>query len=140
MASPQTGAQTGCPWLSQGTAAAALHGDVSVTVDVPHTGEGSCKFSCRQAPADSLQILVSRTTLTPCPAKSTKLSGIGNDAASCTLHGPRGQKVEMVSSRVRDLHFTVTLTARAQKSSSKSPDLQQDALEQVAEQVAGSLY
>jgi hypothetical protein len=46
----------------------------------------------------------------------------------------------MVSSRVRDLHFTVTLTTREQKSQAKPADLQDDALEQIAEQVAGNLY
>ena len=141
-ASPKTmdRAQNGCPWLSEGSAATALHGDISVTVNVPNTSEGSCKFSRQQAPVDSLQILVSKTTLTACPAESMKLLGIGNEAARCKLHGSRGEAVEMVSSRVRDLHFTVTLISRGQKRPAKSPDPQQDALEQVAEQVAGSLY
>jgi hypothetical protein len=45
----------------------------------------------------------------------------------------------MISSRVRDLYFTVTLASRGQKNSPKA-DVQNDAPEQIAEQVAGSLY
>jgi hypothetical protein len=136
----QSSAQTGCPWLSEGSAATALRGDVSVTVNVSDMGEGSCKFSRQLGSIDSLRILVSRTTLTGCPAKSMKLAGIGNEAARCKLRGSRGETVEMASSRVRDLHFTVTLTSRGRKSPAKSSESQQDVLEQVAEQVAGSLY
>jgi cell division protein ZapA (FtsZ GTPase activity inhibitor) len=46
----------------------------------------------------------------------------------------------MVSGRVRDLHFTVTLTSSGQKSAVKLPDVQEDALEQIAEQIAGNLF
>jgi len=138
-------ASSGCPWLTEGSAARALGGEVSVTVKVSDSGEGACRFSRQPGSPDALEILVSRATLPTCPADSTNLKGIGNDAATCRPHTSRAEAIEMISSRVRELHFTVTLTTRAQKAASKSADPQaadpqNDALEQIAEQVAGNLY
>jgi hypothetical protein len=130
----------GCPWLTSGSAAHTLGGEVSVTAKVTNTGEGSCSFSRQQSPPDSLEVLVSRATLAVCPADSTGLKGIGNEALTCRLNGSRNEAVEMISSRVRDLHFTVTLTARGRKTTTKPADPHDDALEQIAEQVAGNLY
>ena len=138
-------ASTGCPWLTEGSAAQALGGEVSVTVKVSDMGEGLCNFSRRQVSTDSLEILVSKAALPTCPPDSTSLKGIGNGALSCRPHGSRAEAVEMISSRVRDFHFTVTLTTRGQKTPAKpdepqATDPQNDALEQIAEQVAGNLY
>ena len=135
---PHPGA--GCPWLTSGSAAHALGGEVSVTVKVSNTGEGSCSFSRQRGTPDSLEVLVSKATLPVCPADSTSLKGIGNEALTCRPSGSRNEAVEMVSSRVRDLHFTVTLTARGPKTTAKPADPHDDALEQIAEQVAGNLY
>lgn len=133
-------AVTGCPWVTEGSAARALGGEVSVTVKVSDAGEGSCRFARQPGSTDVLEILVSKATLPTCPAESADLKGIGNEAATCRPHSSRTDSVEMISSRVRDLHFTVTLTARAQKSLSNPADPQNGALEQIAEQVAGNLY
>jgi hypothetical protein len=133
-------AQKGCPWLTEGSAAHALGGEVSVTVKVSDMGEGLCSFARRQGAADSLDILVSKAALPVCPSESTSLRGIGNEALTCRPHGSRGEAVEMISSRVRDFHFTVTLTTRNQKTPPKPDDPQNDAVEQIAEQIAGNLY
>ncbi len=133
-------AVTGCPWVTEGSAARALGGEVSVTVKVSDAGEGSCRFARQPGSTDVLEILVSKATLPTCPAESADPKGIGNEAATCRPHSSRTDSVEMISSRVRDLHFTVTLTARAQKSLSNPADPQNGALEQIAEQVAGNLY
>jgi hypothetical protein len=135
----------GCPWLTEGSAARALGGQVSVTVKVSDMGEGLCSFARQPGSADSLEILVSKAALPACPAESTSLKGIGNEAATCRSHSSRAEAVEMISSRVRDLHFTVTMTTHAQKTAAKPADSQpadpqNDALEQIAEQVAGNLY
>jgi hypothetical protein len=46
----------------------------------------------------------------------------------------------MVSGRVRDIYFTVTHTAHGEKRPVTLSDVQQDPLDQIAEQVAGNLY
>jgi hypothetical protein len=109
-----------------------LGGDVSTKVSVSDTGEGSCRFLREQISPDTLKILVSKTALVSCPTESNELKGIGNQAAMCRVPGAHSKGVEMVSGRVRDLHFTVTLTSRGQKSPVKLPDVQEDALEQIA--------
>jgi hypothetical protein len=139
-ASPRPGPQTVCPWFTEGSAAKVLGGGVSVTASVPNTGEGSCKFVRQQGPPNSLQILISKTNLPPCPAGSVKLTGIGNEAAECRLPASHGEVSKMVSSRVRELHFSVTLTDHGQKTPAKSMDEEDDVLAQIAEQVAGNLY
>jgi hypothetical protein len=137
--SPQNSLKNGCPWLTQGTVAWALGGDVSAAINVSTSAEGSCKFSRLQGPPDSVEIVVSKVALPTCPAAGIELKGIGNQAVRCNCPGSHGEDVEMISSRVRDLYFTVTLASRGQKSAGK-PDEQDDALEQISEEVAGSLY
>ena len=132
-------AQTGCPWLTDGSAAHALGGEVSATVKVAED-EGTCTFARQHDAAGSLEITVSKAALPTCPSGSTSLRGIGNEALTCRHEEAHSESVEMISSRVRDLHFTVTLTSRDQKKTSKPEDPQNDALEQIAEQVAGNLY
>src|ERR1700679_4217224 len=102
----QTQSQTSCPWLTEGSAAKALGGNVSVIVATTNVDDGSCKFVRQQDSTDSLKILVSKAALITCPAENIRLQGIGNNAARCKLPGSHKEVVEMVSSRVRDLHFT----------------------------------
>jgi hypothetical protein len=141
---PQSGsqarAQTTCPWLTQGSASRFLGGDASVIVKMADKETGSCRFLLQQGTHDSLKILVGKAALVSCPAGSTELKGIGNQAASCKAPGSRSGAVDMVSGRVRDLSFTVTHTAVAQKHPVKLSEAQKDALEQIAEQIAGNLY
>lgn len=135
----ETHSQTGCPWLTQGTAARALGGDVSVTVQMANKVEGSCRF-LRNDSSSSLKVLVRKADGFTCPTASAKLRGIGNEASRCKISGSRGEEVEMINSRVRDLYFAVTRSARRGRTSTKTTDLQDDPLEQVAETVAGNLY
>jgi hypothetical protein len=136
---PHARPRTPCPWLTQGSAARLLGGDVSIKVSVSDTGEGSCRF-VQEGSHNTLEILVSNAALTSCPTGSTGLQGIGNQAAKCNAPGSHSGSGYMVSGHVRDLHFTVTQTARGQKRPVKLSAVQQDALEQVAEQIAGNLY
>jgi hypothetical protein len=135
-ASPQPGsvalAQPSCPWLTQGSAAKFLGGEVSLKLSSPDTPKRFCRF-VQQQPQDSLEIVVSKVALVSCPAGSTALRGVGNQAAMCK--GP-GAHAEMVSGRVREFFFTVTHRSLARK----MIDPQDDALEQIAEQVAGNLF
>ena len=129
-----------CPWLTEGSAARALGGDVNATAVVASAQEGSCRFVRRNEPPDSLEVKVSRNVLPACPAKSTPLTGIGNDAESCRISGSHDERTEIVSGRVRDLYFALALALHGQKRAAKSSDAQDDPLEQLAEQVAGNLF
>jgi hypothetical protein len=132
-------AETGCPWLTEGSAAHMLGGDVSVSVTATNKDDGTCRFSRRSEPRGVLEIAVARQPQQVCSARSMKLKGIGNEATRCSLRAPHGQAAEMISSRVRDLFFTVVSRMPAKKAV-KSVNLQEDGLEQIAEQVAGNLY
>ena len=58
-------AVTGCPWLTEGSAARALGGEVSVTVKVSDAGEGSCRFSRQPGSTDSLRFLSAKPHYPP---------------------------------------------------------------------------
>jgi hypothetical protein len=132
--------QPTCPWLTAGSAARALGGDVSVSISTTNNNDGSCKFLKLQDSRDSLQIQVGKGSLTGCPGEHTNLVGIGNEAAECRLPGSHGETVEMVNSRVRDVHFNVILTIFKQETLPKSPNEREVPVEQIAEQIAGNLY
>jgi hypothetical protein len=136
----QPSTQTACPWLTEGSAARALGAGVTVSVHVSDAGEGSCMFSRTQEPVGSLKIEVSKTVLSACGAGGTKLKGIGNEATRCRLSEPAAQDAEMISGRVRDLYFTITLNVHGKRSSANSSNVQEDTLELTAEQVAGNLF
>lgn len=136
---PQSPSPVFCPWFTQGSAARALGSDVTVTVNVSNTNEGSCKFLSRQDSMNSLEILVDKASVPACPTDSLRLTGIGNEATRCRLRESHGGLVEMVSSRVREVQFSVTLSLHGQKSF-KPSDPSNDTLQQIAEQVAGNLY
>jgi hypothetical protein len=129
---------TACPWLTPGSAARVLGGDVSVAVTVTKPGEGACRFSQAGQPMDSLEIDVGGSSNTACPEDGTRLTGIGNEAVRCRLPASHGATGEMVSGRVRDVHFTLIL--RGQKRPSRFSDERDDPLAQLAEQVAGNLF
>ena len=130
--------QKSCPWLSAGSAAKALGGEVDVMSASAGTVEGSCRFSRRDSPTASLEIAVGKAAHPGCPAGSMELVGIGNEAKRCNTHDVRGEISEMLTGRVRDVPFSLIL--RGPKHDPKPSDRQNDALEQLAEQVAGNLF
>jgi hypothetical protein len=134
----QTASAT-CPWLTAGTAAAALGGDVASTVSVTSLTEGTCRFARRDQPMEFLEIRVSAAPLAACPAGSPPLEAIGNEADWCRVSAPHGMAEEMASGRVRDLHFTVVSAGRAQKKTAKPSD-PDDTLTRIADEVAGNLF
>jgi hypothetical protein len=130
-----------CPWLTQGTAAAMLGGDVSAVIKLTPPGEGSCVFSLQQGAAMySLEVIVESTPRTTCPPASPKLPGIGNEAVACRLQRSPNETVDMVSSRVRTLYFTVSLKIQGAANPGIPLNKQRDIVERAAEQVAGNLF
>jgi len=131
---------TGCPWLTQGSAAKALGGAVSATAHLSDAGEGWCNFTRQEKPDAFLKVEISKSALPSCGAESTKLRGVGNEAMRCSIPGSGDQRGEMISGRVRDLYFVITLEAGTKKTSADSAGAQEDVFQQVAEQVAGNLF
>jgi hypothetical protein len=130
-----------CPWLTQGSAAAMLGGDVSSVIKLTLPAEGSCAFSLHQGAATySLEVVVEGTSRTACPPASQKLLGIGNEAVVCRLQRSPNDAVEMVSSRVRRLYFTVSLKIQGAANPGIPLNKQRDIVERAAEQVAGNLF
>jgi hypothetical protein len=129
-----------CPWLTQGSAAAMLGGDVSAVIKLTPPEQGSCAFTLQQGVTTYvLEVVVESTPRTTCPPASAKLPGIGNEAVACRLQRALNEFVDVVSSRVRTLYFTVSLTVRGTTLPPTPLDKQRDIVERAAEQVAGNL-
>jgi hypothetical protein len=136
-------AEAVCPWLTQGSAAAMLGGDVSTIIRLATTpGEGSCAFSLHQGAATySLDVVVESTPPhTTCPPASPKVPGIGNEAVVCHLQRSPNESAQVVTSRVRTLYFTVSLTTQGTVKPGIPLDNQKDIVQRAAEQVAGNLF
>jgi hypothetical protein len=130
-----------CPWLTPGSAAAMLGGDVSAVIKLTPPGQGSCAFSLQQGTAMySLEVIVESTPRTTCPPASPKVPGIGNDAVACRLQRSSNETIDMVSSRVRTLYFTVSLKIQGTANPGIPLSKQRDIVERAAEQVAGNLF
>jgi hypothetical protein len=129
-------AQAVCPWLTEGTGAALMAGDVTAHV-AEANGEGTCEFT-RAAPAGSLRLSIAISHLPPkdCPA-GERLSGVGQDAVFCSAD-MGGEFRATIRGRVRATYFLLTETGKPASASDKAA--LRDALEQAAEEVAGSLY
>ena len=133
-------ATTQCPWLTSGTAADVLGGEVAATISGATMSEGSCRFVRRDASMDFLEIHVSAKPLQGCPAGSTPLHGIGNQAERCMVSHQHGVIEEMASGRVRTMHFTVTLSLQGSRRNAKPQDSSDDPLARIADEVSGNLY
>jgi predicted oxidoreductase len=135
-------AQDACPWLTRGTAAALIHGDVSASVHVA-AGEGTCEFT-RDAQADhqggvfgnnlQMKIKVSHVLPKVC-ASGERVTGIGQDAVSCSSD-VGGVHQELIQGRVRARYFLLALTG----SSTATTAVRRHLLEMAAEEVAGNLF
>jgi hypothetical protein len=138
---PHLRAETVCPWLTQGTAADLLGGEVAAKVQAPSADAGSCQFSLRSGATEyALEITVAGAPGATCPPKSPKVAGVGSEAVSCAIGKSAEETVDMISGRVRDIFFTVRLTGKGAPDSSLTPEKRSEIVEQVSEEVAGSLF
>jgi hypothetical protein len=128
-----------CPWLTTGTAASALGGEVAATMSVTKPAEGTCRFARRDDAMEFLEIRVSAAPLAACPAGSPALHAIGNEAERCRVSASRGITEEMASGRVREIHFTVTMAGRGNRHVAEPTD-SDDTLARMADEVAGNLF
>jgi hypothetical protein len=129
-------AQSACPWLTEGTAAAMLGGPTTATTNILPSSNGTCTFTFHQgASPSSLEITVAPNRPALCPVNSKALPAIGNEALICTAGNS-----DIVTARVRTLYFTIRLTIGSTQSPPVSAAERQTIVQRIAEQVAGSLY
>jgi hypothetical protein len=134
-----------CPWLSAGTAAKILGAEVSATAHSDSNWSGACRFAVVADPARTIEIEVGAKEIDRCGSNSTStpLAAIGNQATLCSYRDGNGRQVEIVTGRVRNAWFAVTLAAKPEYKSnpqwSNAPP-SSSAIEFLGEQVAGNLY
>jgi hypothetical protein len=136
-----------CPWLTTGSAAKILGGDVTMLVRASGNFEGSCRFTRQTGEAmEALEILVGKADTHSCPEGSPKLKAIGNEAVQCKRSIATGQEIYTIAGRVRNVYFAVTLTNVAGAILDRSAEVRPadpysaSPLERLAEQVSGNLY
>jgi hypothetical protein len=142
-------AEARCPWLNVATASGALNGPSVMTVQQGAGNGTTCIFQYRNKSAIySLRISVSDLKEASkgaapyedqCASSKEPLRAIGNEAVMCAadeghLHG------EQVIGRVRDRIFILVVSTSARNDPSMSGDVLKEKLENLAEQVAGSLF
>src|SRR5579875_995071 len=104
-----------CPWLTRGTAAVVLGGDVSLAVNMRSEGTGSCLFRNKQRLSEELAITVSRTPPPGCGKKRAMLTGIANWATLCSTSRWHHRHTETVSGQARNSYFIVALSFKQRK-------------------------
>jgi hypothetical protein len=123
---PSSSAVPSCPWVTEGSAAKVLGGEVHAILNVASPTQGTCTFVKTSRPQEQLEVLVGAGNIPSCPAGSARVIGVGNQASRCHLP----HSAQMISGNVRAVDMAITL-------SGNQPD---DALQQIAEQVAGNLF
>lgn len=136
-----------CPWLTTGSAAKILGGDVTMMVRASGNWEGSCRFTRQTGEAmEALEILVGKADTHSCPEGSPKLKAIGNEAVQCRRSIAPSQETDTIAGRVRNVYFVVALTNVAGAILGQSGDARPadpygaSPIERLAEQVSGNLY
>jgi hypothetical protein len=143
-------AQAKCPWIAEATARGVLGGNVAANIKLNERHEGVCEFS-RQQESVALQLRISVETMTnvgkefpsylaQCPAKSSPVTAIGNEAVECSVQDAESHYVEKIVSRVRNQAFVVSITSTAANDALMPKKARREKTYLVAEQVAGILF
>lgn len=142
-------AQNSCAWLNKPTAAGILDTPaVNLKVQSTPDGGGSCLFQAQESAAVNLSITVYEMKdakeyktfyQSHCGSPVESLRAIGNEAEVCSARSGPARK-EQVVGRVRNAAFIVSINTAANSNSVAGKKLLQEKLENIAEQVAGSLF
>jgi hypothetical protein len=136
-----------CPWLTEGTAAKVLGGEVTVTAQSSGNWDGSCRFTSGMGSSrQKIDIQIGKVNTHPCPQGSTIVSALGNEAMRCQVIGPQNEPAAIIAGRVRDAFFVVSMVnvpgaLRDPPATGHPPSVYgAAALEMIAGQVVGNLY
>lgn len=142
-------AENNCPWLNEATAAGALSGPVTLTVQSTADEGTICLFQGMQTAANSsLQIEIHPVKdvaqafpvyKARCSSQTTVLRAIGNEAIQCGA-GTKSVQAEQVIGRVREKVFLVTISSTLEHHSTMKKEALQEKTRNIAEQVAGALF
>jgi hypothetical protein len=123
---PPSSAAPTCPWLTEGSAAKVLGGPVHFILNIESANQGTCIFVKTARPQEQLKVVVGSGSVPSCPAGSAKVAGVGDQASRCHLP----HSAQMISGNVRAVDMAITLSGNPTD----------DAIQQIAEQVAGNLF
>ena len=132
--------QARCPWLTEGTAADALGGEVRVVVSVAGPLKGMCSFVRQDNTAEQLKVVIGPDHVPSCPQGSARVVGVGSRANRCKGPASEGESARMISGAVRETGMAVVLTRPNSQAAKSSAQVKRDVLEEIAEQVAGNLF
>ena len=136
-----------CPWFSTGSAETVLGGTVTLSSHVEGVRQGICRFTREsEGSVRMISIVIGKEDTRGCPQGSASLAALGNEAVQCTSQGARGQRVDVIAGRVRDVYFVVGIgnvpdatTVPAAPARPSNP-FSASILERITEQVVGNLY
>lgn len=141
--------QAKCPWMNEATVRGILGGAVTVKTNLSDHGGGTCEFSEQHgATLHQLRISVEVMTdipkqfpsyLSQCPANSTPLRAIGNEAVMCSVQDKK-RYAETAVGRVRDQAFVVSVSSSVQDDPSLTLTMRREKTHLAAEEVAGILF
>ena len=99
-----------------------------------------CRFTSTAASEQTaIEIRIGKADVHACPSSSTRLTALGNEAVQCRIAN-KGPTTDLISGRVRDSYFVVSMTNLPDAAASAHDPFAASVLERVAEQVAGNLY
>jgi hypothetical protein len=141
-------AEDRCPWLNSATASGVLNGPAESKVHRTADGGTTCLFFTRVPASSTLSIVVTSLDAMKgvasfdrrqCTSPIIPLKGIGNEAQACSIETGH-EAEEKVTGRVRDKRFTVYIEVSAASDQPFDRKALQQQAENIAEQVAGSLF
>ncbi len=98
-------------------------------LNVASATQGTCTFVRTARPKEQLKVFVGAGNVPSCPTGSAKVIGVGDQARRCHLP----HSAQMISGNVRAVDMAITLSGGFGNQS-------EDAIQQIAEQVAGNLF
>lgn len=145
-------AQSICPWLNTATASGVLGGTPTVQVDNPSSGSGTCLFQRQnETHTDILRIAVisaepmekaqkeMKAYETSCTSSEAPLRGVGNEAILC-ISNTKASRGQLIVGRVRNNVFAVAISTGTGNISKVTQDTLAQRVEEIAKQIAGSLF